>query len=193
MLARWQYTRQIFDNEDIIIGEASKQNNKQQNFGYTWTHLFSAKTVGEFRYGLGLRTTLVGLKAGNNTPKLQFLGSPIASSQIGGNAALPISRWQTDHQFVYNLSTLFGGNHFFKAGTDIRRQRSMMLPKTPHMVLTSSSLCATVLTTDPPTNAFLNGCTTTFRKGYGPVSSKTGSGRPTFMRRTTGNYSPIWH
>jgi outer membrane receptor protein involved in Fe transport len=169
MLARWQYTRQIFDNEDVIIGEASKQNNKQQNFGYTWTHLFSAKTVGEFRYGLGLRTTLVGLKAGNNTPKLQFLGSPIASSQIGGNAALPISRWQTDHQFVYNLSTLFGGNHFFKAGTDIRRQRlDDVTENASHGSYIIFAMCNGI-NYGSPYNAFLNGCTTTFRKGYGPI------------------------
>ena len=121
--ARWQYTRQIFDNEDIIIGEATKQNNKQQNLGITWTHLFSARTVGEFRYGLGLRTTLVGIKAGNDTPIIRFSASPVSGSIIGNAGAFPINRYQTDHQFVYNLSTLFLSNHYFKAGMDIRRQK----------------------------------------------------------------------
>src|SRR5262249_12825738 len=83
MLLRWQYTRQVLDNEDIIIGEATKQNNKQQNIGYTWTHLFSSRTVGEFRYGLGLRTTLVGIKAGNSTPIIRFGGSPVSGSIVG--------------------------------------------------------------------------------------------------------------
>src|SRR5688500_14414433 len=50
--ARWHYTRQRFVAEDIILGERADQNNKQQNFGLTWTHLFSNATVGEFRYGL---------------------------------------------------------------------------------------------------------------------------------------------
>ena len=74
---RWQYTRQVFDNEDIIFGETTKQNNKQQNIGLTWTHLFGARTVGEARYGLGLRTTLVGIKAGNDTPIIRFTGTPL--------------------------------------------------------------------------------------------------------------------
>src|SRR6185369_12246786 len=97
--ARWQYTRQRFVADDIIVGERADQNHKQQNFGLTWTHLYSANSVGEFRYGLGLRTTLVG-SAGN----------------------FPIQRYQTDNQFVYNFWTL-QGSHYFKMGTDIRRQR----------------------------------------------------------------------
>src|SRR5215217_5089820 len=42
--ARWQYTRQRFAAEDIIPGERADQNHKQQNFGLTWTHLYSAAT-----------------------------------------------------------------------------------------------------------------------------------------------------
>src|SRR5215211_2319296 len=67
--ARWQYTRQKFVADDIIVGERADQNHKQQNFGLTWTHLYSANSVGEFRYGLGLRTTLVNIAAGNDTPR----------------------------------------------------------------------------------------------------------------------------
>src|SRR6266545_4976339 len=124
VLGRWQYTRQRFDADDIIRGERADQNHKQQNFGSTWTHLFSTKTVGEFRYGLGLRTTLVNITAGNDTPILRFTNAtPIAGGTIIGNAgAFPIQRYQTDNQFVYNLTTLLG-NHTFKTGTDIRRQR----------------------------------------------------------------------
>ncbi|MCA1639287.1 MAG: carboxypeptidase-like regulatory domain-containing protein, partial [Acidobacteria bacterium] len=97
--ARYQYTRQIFDNDDIIVGEATRQNNKQQNIGVTWTHLFSNQTVGEFRYGLGLRTTLVGIKAGNDTPIIRFVGTPVAGSIIGNAGSFPINRYQTDNQF----------------------------------------------------------------------------------------------
>src|SRR6266850_209008 len=124
LTARWQYTRQRFDAEDIIRGERADQNNKQQNFGLTWTHLFSSKTVGEFRYGLGLRTTLVNITAGNDTPIIRFTNPVNISASIIGNAgAFPIQRYQTDHQFVYNLTTLFGNKHYFKAGTDLRRQK----------------------------------------------------------------------
>lgn len=81
-----------------IIGEATKQNNKQQNLGLTWTHLFSNAVVGEFRYGLGLRTTLVGIKAGDDTPIIRLNGSPVAGTTIGNAGAFPINRFQTDHQ-----------------------------------------------------------------------------------------------
>ena len=168
IFARYQYTRQIFDNEDIIIGEATRQNNKQQNLGVTWTHLFSQNTVGEFRYGLGLRTTLVGIKAGDDTPIIRFNNSPVAGSIIGNAGAFPINRFQTDNQFVYNLSTLFGGNHFFKAGTDIRRQKLDDLAQSfarPFYTF-SNGLCAGV---DYATayDAFFDGCVTTFQRTYG--------------------------
>ena len=179
---RWQYTRQVFDNEDIIIGETTKQNNKQQNIGLTWTHLFGARTVGEARYGLGLRTTLVGIKGGNDTPIIRFTGTPVAASIIGNAGQFPINRWQTDHQFVYNLSSLLGGNHFLKAGTDIRRQQlDDVADSNSRGFWNFSSTCNGVTYRDPntisaanpqgiasPYYAFLNGCINAFTKGYGP-------------------------
>ena len=168
VLGRWQYTRQVFDNEDIIIGEATKQNNKQQNIGLTWTHLFSNSTVGEFRYGLGLRTTLVGIKAGNDTPIIRFGGSPVSGSIIGNAGAFPINRWQTDHQFVYNLSTLLGGNHFLKAGTDIRRQRLDDVADNFSRGFYNGSATCNGINYGTSYNAFLNGCNNNYQKGYGP-------------------------
>lgn len=166
--ARWQYTRQIFDNDDIVLGEATLQNNKQQNFGATWTHIFSNETIGEFRYGLGLRTTLVGIKAGNDTPIIRFSGSPVSGAIIGNAGAFPINRYQTDHQFVYNLSTIFGGNHYVKAGTDIRMSRlDDLADNFSRGFYTFGTSCnGTNYVTGY--NAFLNGCVATFQKGYGP-------------------------
>jgi outer membrane receptor protein involved in Fe transport len=168
IFVRYQYTRQIFDNEDIIIGEATRQNNKQQNVGLTWTHLFTSNTVGEFRYGLGLRTTLVGIKAGDDTPIIRFSNSPVSGSIIGNAGAFPINRFQTDNQFVYNISTLFGGNHSFKAGTDIRRQKLDDLAQSfarPFYTF-SNGLCAGV-NYATAYDAFLAGCVTTFERTYG--------------------------
>src|SRR5688572_16739697 len=114
---RWQYTRQRFVADDIVIGERADQNHKQQNFGLTYTHLFSTRTVGEFRFGLGLRTTLVNVTAGNDTPIFRFYNpSPVpgvTQTSIGSAGNFPIQRYQTDKQFVYNLTTHFG-NHYFK-------------------------------------------------------------------------------
>ncbi|MFN2452814.1 MAG: carboxypeptidase regulatory-like domain-containing protein [Pyrinomonadaceae bacterium] len=168
LFTRFQYTRQIFDNEDNIIGEATRQNNKQRNLGVTWTHIFTGNTVGEFRYGLGLRTTLVGIKAGNDTPIIRFSPSPVSGSIIGNAGAFPINRYQTDNQFVYNVSTLFLKNHFFKAGTDIRRQQlDDNADNFSRGFYTFRSACGGT-TYASPYEAFLNGCVNAFQKGYGP-------------------------
>jgi hypothetical protein len=168
---RWQYTRQILQADDLILGERADQNNKQQNIGLTWTHIFSPRTVGEFRYGLGLRTTLVNITAGNDTPVVRFFNpTAVAGGTIIGNAGnFPIQRYQTDNQFVYNLSTLFGGNHFFKAGTDIRRQNLDDLADSfsRGFYNFNSASCNTV-NYGSGFAAFLNGCVTNFQKGYGP-------------------------
>lgn len=185
LFARWQYTRQKFVADDLIIGERADQNHKQQNFGLTWTHLFSDRTVGEFRYGLGLRTTLVNITAGNNTPVIRFLNpAPVGTQTVIGNAGnFPIQRYQTDHQFVYNLSTLFAEKHYLKAGTDIRRQQLDDLADnfSRGFYNFNSATCNTFTYRDPTiTNAanptgipsafysFLNGCLNNFQKGYGP-------------------------
>ena len=166
--ARWQYTRQRFDAEDIIKGERADQNNKQQNFGLTETHLFSAKTVGEFRYGLGLRTTLVNITAGNDTPIIRFTNPIAISGSIIGNAgAFPIQRYQTDNQFVYNLTTL-AGNHYIKAGTDIRRQRLDDLADNFSRGFYTFATTCNGINYVTGFNAFINGCVGTFQKGYGP-------------------------
>ena len=189
LFARWQYTRQIFQADDIILGERADQNNKQQNFGLTWTHLFSSETVGEFRYGLGLRNTLVNITAGNDTPILRFQNphTAVSGSIIGNAGAFPIQRYQTDHQFVYNLSTMVAGNHFVKAGVDIRHQiLDDLADNFSRGFYTFNGVCGGY--TDPvtgiagyrdPTNnnpsgwiALINGCVTTFQKGYGPFFLK---------------------
>jgi outer membrane receptor protein involved in Fe transport len=168
MTARYQYTRQIFDNQDIILGEATKQNNKQQNLGYTWTHIFSNALSGEFRYGLGLRTTLVGIKAGNDTPVIRFAGSPVSASIIGNAGSFPINRYQTDHQFVYNVSAIVGGSHFFKAGTDIRRQQLDDLADNFSRGFYNFNATCGGTTYASSFVAFLSGCVATYQKGYGP-------------------------
>jgi hypothetical protein len=180
VFARWQYTRQRRDAEDLILGERADQNNKQQNFGLTWTHLFSERTVGEFRYGLGARTTLVNITAGNDTPVIRFANPLVVGGGtiIGNAGAFPIQRYQTDNQFVYNLSTLFGNKHHFKAGTDIRRQKlDDFADNFSRGFYNITGTCGGVTYRDPavpaPNNtsgliAFLNGCVTTYQKGFGP-------------------------
>ena len=166
--ARYQYTRQIFDNVDNIVGEATKQNNKQQNLGFTWTRTFSNQLVGEFRYGLGLRTTLVGIKAGNDTPVIRFANSPVSGSIIGNAGAFPINRYQTDHQFVYNVSAVLSNRHFLKAGTDIRRQQLDDLADNFSRGFYNFNANCGGTNYGTSYVAFLSGCVATFQKGYGP-------------------------
>jgi hypothetical protein len=168
--ARWHYTRQRFVADDVIPGERADQNHKQQNFGLTWTRLFSAKSVGEFRYGLGLRTTLVNIAAGNDTPIIRFFNpTPITTqSSIGSAGNFPIQRYQTDNQFVYNFTTLFS-KHYLKLGTDIRRQRLDDLADNFSRGFYSSTVATcNGVNYGNGFNQFINGCTPNYQKGFGP-------------------------
>lgn len=196
LFARWQYTRQRFRAEDIIIGERADQNNKQQNYGLTWTHLFSPETVGEFRYGLGLRTTLVNIAAGNDTPIIRFQNpNPVVrGTTIGDAGAFPIQRYQTDHQFVYNLSSILGNSHFFKAGTDWRfQQLDDLADNFSRGFYTFNGACGGTTYREPstitPTNtlgnpsgflALINGCVSNFQRGYGPFFLENRIGESNF-------------
>jgi hypothetical protein len=165
---RYQYSRQKFDNEDIIEGETTQQNNRQANVGLTWTRVFSPSTVGEFRFGLGIRDTNVNVKAGNDTPIIRFAGSPVSGSIIGNAGTFPINRDQTDYQFVYNLNTLLGSAHSLKAGTDVRLSALDDVAQSFNRGFWSfNANCGGVIY---PTSyaAFWDGCVASFQKAYGP-------------------------
>jgi hypothetical protein len=168
--ARWQYTRQRFEAEDVIPGERADQNHKQQNFGLTWTHIFSPRILGEFRYGLGLRTTLVNIAAGNDTPIIRFFNpTPITTqTSLGSAGNFPINRFQTDNQFVYNFTSHFS-THQLRAGTDIRRQQLNDLADNFSRGFYNSAVAAcNGINYVTGFNQFLNGCTPNFQKGFGP-------------------------
>jgi outer membrane receptor protein involved in Fe transport len=170
LFARWQYTRQKFQADDIIKGERADQNHKQQNFGLNWIHLFSARSIGEFRYGLGLRTTLVNIAAGNNTPIIRFFNpTPITSQSTIGNAGnFPIQRYQTDNQFVYNFTTDFD-THNLHFGTDVRRQKlDDLADNFSRGFYSSTTATCNGINYLNGFNQFINGCTPNFQKGYGP-------------------------
>ncbi|MCA1608532.1 MAG: TonB-dependent receptor, partial [Acidobacteria bacterium] len=184
LFTRYQYTRQQRLSDDIIRGEAAFQNNKQQNIGFNWTHVFGPNLVGEFRYGLGLRTTLVNILAGNDTPIIRFTVTPVFGSSIIGNAGnFPIQRYQTDNQFVYNISAIFGGNHFFKAGTDVRMQRLDDLADSLSRGFYNFTLTGGLCNGIAYANGFqslINGCVNNFQKGYGEFFLENRNGEYNF-------------
>ncbi|MBE3123593.1 MAG: TonB-dependent receptor, partial [Planctomycetes bacterium] len=170
IVGRYQYTHQIRETDDVILGENAKQNNTQQNLGITWTKVFRNNMVGEFRYGLGLRKTLVDIAAGNDTPIVRFTlaGGDYASTILGNAGNYPIHRDQTDHQFVYNLSWMFASSHTLKAGTDIRRQAlDDLADNYSRGYWTFNRVCGGV-TYATPYHAFLDGCVRSFVKAWGP-------------------------
>ena len=170
LTGRYQWTHQLRENEEIILGEQTKQDNTQQNLGVTWTHILSNVVVGEARYGLGVRSTNVNIAAGNDTPIIRFTGSPVSGSIIGNAGAFPINRDQTDHQFVYNLTAQLWQDHSIRVGTDIRRQALDDVADNfsrGFWTFRSDIACGGT-TYASPYAAFFDGCTTSYQKGYGP-------------------------
>lgn len=167
LTARYQYSRQLRDSEDVIQGEAAYQNNKQVNLGATWTHIFSNSFSGELRYGLGLRSTRVDIKAGNDTPIVRFTGSPVSGTILGNAGAYPIHRDQRDNQFVYNAYGLLGSRHAVKLGFDIRLQQLDDLADNFSRGFWTFRAACGGTTYATPYAAFMDGCVSTFQKGYG--------------------------
>ncbi len=168
IVGRYQWTRQIRDPRDVIVGEQAYQKNRQQNLGLTWTRVISSSMVGEARYGLGLRSTNVDIAAGNDTPIIRFTASPVSGSIIGNAGNFPIHRDQKDHQFVYNLQAQAFRTHSFKTGVDIRRQAlDDLADNFSRGFWTFNRICGGV-TYATPYAAFLDGCVQRFEKAYGP-------------------------
>jgi Carboxypeptidase regulatory-like domain/TonB dependent receptor len=167
--ARYQWTNQIRESEEIIVGEGTKQDNTQQNLGMTWTRVFNSRIVGEARYGLGLRSTNVNIAAGNDTPVIRFQQSPVAGSTIGDAGAFPINRDQTDHQFVYNLTTQWFRTHSLKMGTDIRHQQLDDFADNFSRGFWNFNRVCDGVTYSTAFAAMLDGCISTFQKAYGPL------------------------
>jgi outer membrane receptor protein involved in Fe transport len=168
VVGRYQFTRQLRDPKDVVIGEQAIQKNRQQNLGLTWTRVMGSRLVGEARYGLGIRSTNVDISAGNDTPIIRFTGSPVSGSIIGNAGNFPIHRDQTDHQFVYNLTAQAFRSHSFKAGADVRRQQlDDLADNFSRGFWTFNASCGGV-TYPTPYAAFFDGCVQSFQKAYGP-------------------------
>jgi Carboxypeptidase regulatory-like domain/TonB dependent receptor len=165
---RYQYSRQKFDNDDGIVGETTQQLNDQANVGVTWTRTLSSRAVGELRFGLGLRDTNVNIKAGNDTPIIRFAGSPVSASIIGNAGNFPIQRDQKDYQLVYNLSTLLGGGHNVKVGTDVRFSYLDDLAENFGRGFWSFTANCGGVVYPSSWAAFMDGCVNTYTKAYGP-------------------------
>ena len=170
LTGRYQYSRQKFDNDDVIVGEATQQLNDQENFGLTWTRTLSNRTVGELRFGLGVRDTNVNIKAGNDTPIIRFAGSPVSASIIGNAGNFPILRDQKDYQFVYNLSTLLGAGHNIKTGTDLRFSHLDDLADNFSRGFWSFNANCGGVVYPSSFAAFMDGCVASYTKAYGPFA-----------------------
>ena len=168
LTARYQYTRQIFESDDVIVGEQARQNNLQGNVGVTWTQVIGPTTTGELRYGLGVRHTRVDIAAGNNTPIVRFANSPVSGTTIGNAGTFPIHRDQKDHQVVANLTRLVGRKHQFKSGVDFRFQQLDDLADNNSRGFWSFTTSCGGVTYATSYLAFLDGCVNNFQTAWGP-------------------------
>jgi len=167
MNARYQRSAQKRENGELIVGEQTLQDNKQSNFGLTWTNVLGATTVQEGRYGLGIRSTNVNILAGNDTPVVRW--AAVTPGHILGNAgAYPINRDQRDHQFVYNISTARWARHTMKAGTDIRRSELNDRASNFNRGFWNFSAACGGVTYPSGLHAFFAGCVATYQEAFGP-------------------------
>jgi hypothetical protein len=165
--ARYQSSHQIRENAELIVGEQTRQDNQQSNFGITWTNTLSRNTVQEIRYGRGDRSTNVDINAGNDTPIVRFGG--ITNGTILGNAgAYPINRDQLDQQFVYNISSAYFARHTLKAGTDIRRSELDDRASNNNRGFWNFGAACGGVTYATGFHAFMAGCISSFQKSIGP-------------------------
>jgi hypothetical protein len=166
---RYQYSRQNRRPFPLIQGENAFQNNKQANVGFVETHMFTPTTIGEFRFGLGLRTTLVDISDGNTTPIVRIQNPSAYTTTVMGSAGqFPINRRQTDYQYVYNISHL-QGRHTFRAGIDFRRQHLDDLADNYSRGFWTFNATGTLGSTSrfEGYENFLRGFVTDFQRGYG--------------------------
>jgi hypothetical protein len=168
IIGRYQLTHQIRETDDVIRGEQARQDNRQQNFGLTWTKILSDRLVGELRYGLGLRDTNVNIADGNDTPIVRFTASPVSGTIIGNAGAFPILRDQRDNQFVGNMTWIFANNHSLKLGTDIRRQQLDDFADSNSRGFWNFNRVCGGVTYPTAYDAFLDGCIASYTKAYGP-------------------------
>lgn len=167
--ARYQRSHQIFDNIEVIVGEATRQNNYQSNFGSTWTNILSSNTVQEARVGIGLRSTNVNIKAGNDTPIIRFSGTTFPST-IGSAGNFPINRNQRDNQLVYNISTARWLRHTLKTGVDLRQSQLNDIADNFSRGFWTFTTSCNGQTFASPYAAFMAGCVNSYQKGYGPFN-----------------------
>jgi hypothetical protein len=169
MVARYQYSRQKRTPYSLIPGENAYQNNRQANLGFTETHMFTPATIGEFRFGLGVRTTIVDISSGNDTPIVRISNpSPYTTTSLGSAGQFPIHRYQTDYQLVYNLSHLHG-RHTLRGGIDFRRQHLDDLADNYSRGYWTFAATGTLGSTSryEGWENFLRGYETDYQKGYG--------------------------
>lgn len=168
---RYQYSRQKRFPGELIAGETARQNNKQTNVGLTATHMFGYATWGEFRFGLGQRTTLVDISTGNTTPVVRISNPSAYTTTLLGNAgAFPINRRQTDYQYNYTMSHV-RGTHVIKGGIDARRQHLDDLADN-----FSRGFWTFGLTLNPQRyegfENFLRGYVSSYQQGYGNFATR---------------------
>ncbi len=119
---RYQYGTFYQATDDIVRGVNTKQDNRFQNYGLAWTHVYSPRITGEGRFGFGRRRMIVSFADGDNVPIITWTIAN-APTTIGSPGQYPLKRFQNDYQFVYDVSAQIGAMHTLKFGADVRRSQ----------------------------------------------------------------------
>src|SRR5713226_2260591 len=160
---RYQYGTFYNATDDIVKGINAKQDHRYQNYGLTWTHVYSPRVTGEGRFGFGRRRMIVSLVDGDTVPIMSW-NIANAPSSLGSASQYPLKRYQNDFQYVYNVSAQLGARHTLKFGTDTRRSQLNDELQNYHRGFWQFNSAA-------PYNAlenFAHGIVQTYQQGFGP-------------------------
>jgi hypothetical protein len=137
------------------------------------------------KIAVGRRRTTVNIADGNDTPIVRFSGLTRGTT-LGSSGVYPILRYQTDYQYVYNLSRLLTPKNALRVGTDIRRQqlndRADQYSRGYWIFGTAGGL--------GPVENFRRGFVSSYEKAGGRISSETGRESSTSTSRMTGKPNP---
>ena len=170
LTGRYQYTHQIFETDDVIVGEQARQDNTQQNLGFTWTQVVLATTWSASSATASACATRTSTSPPATTRRSSGSRRSPVSGTIIGNAGTFPDPARSDRQPVRLQPVLALRPAITRsrpAPTSGAQQLDDFADSNSRGFWTFDRVCGGV-TYATAYDAFLDGCVATFTKAWGP-------------------------